>query len=263
MGQYQSEEEMLKNYKSSDYVTPDGYTSDIAVFTIIMEQLEERSTPKATLKLMLIQRAKYDNQGKINVEPEKWALPGGFVQPNETALDGAARELHEETGVNHLHLKHFGVYDTPGRDKRGWIISNAFYAIVPERYLAARQAADDAQEVMLFSIDEINDLPLAFDHDRIIQDAIAMIQKELLQTTVAKEFLPHEFTLEELRQVLLTVTDAPGVKNKSSFFRKAPTLPFIEPAVNEKGEIKKTDRHSYKPTTLYRMTDTTRIPSLF
>ncbi|PEZ80685.1 hypothetical protein CN380_16450 [Bacillus sp. AFS017274] len=79
------------------------------------------------LKLLLIKRATKDKEGSPNVEGDKWALPGGFVN----AYEAAKRELKEETGVAGFHVKHFGVYDRPGRDPTGWIISNAFYAIRP------------------------------------------------------------------------------------------------------------------------------------
>ena len=116
------------------------------------------------LKLMLIKRAESDQKGNPNIEGGKWALPGGFVQPDETAFTAAVRELEEETGVTGLKIKHFGVYDQWGRDKRGWIISNAHYAIVPENLLAKRKAGDDAAEVELFDMDELIHLDLAFDY---------------------------------------------------------------------------------------------------
>lgn len=97
-----------------------------------------------SLKIMLIKRSKFNLEGNVNIESDKWALPGGFVQEYETAFSAAKRELEEETGVNGIHIQHFGVYDQPGRDPRGWIISNAHYAIVPDCLLSNRKANDDA-----------------------------------------------------------------------------------------------------------------------
>lgn len=160
------------------------------------------------------------------------------------------RELKEETGVDNIHLEHFGVYDTPGRDPRGWIISNAHYAIVPERFLSKRKASDDASEVELFSVKEVLNLDLAFDHRKIIEDAIQLIRRKMMETTIAKEFLPEEFTYSELQAVLLTVTDDPAIALDASFARKIKSLPFIEEV---KG--KKTTRTSKRPTQLYRFVD--------
>lgn len=246
-------EEHLK-YDVSKYRTPDGYTSDIAIFTIISTELGPYKPPQKTLKIMLIKRADKTKEGEPNIEGAKWALPGGFIRPEETAYDAAVRELSEETGVNGLRIKHFGVYDKLGRDKRGWIISNAHYAIVPENKLVKRKAADDASEVELFSMDEVFQLDLAFDHRQIIDDAIWFIKKDMSLTTVAKNFLPREFVLSELQGVLLTVLDEPWLKLDSQFFRKAPSLPFIEKVMKD-GEPQKTNRWSKNKAQLYRFND--------
>lgn len=244
-----SNEQALQQYDVKKYRTPDGYTSDIAVFTIVSSH-QEFKPPVMDLKLMLIQRSMTDSEGRPNMEAGKWALPGGFVNPDETAYESARRELMEETGVKDIHLKHYGVYDTPGRDPRGWIISNAHYAIVPEHQLQERKANDDAIEVELFSVKDVLQLDLAFDHRIIIEDAIAVITRELLETTVAQSFLPEQFTYSELQAVLLTVSDDSAITLDAAFARKIKSLPFIEEV---KGE--KTTRTSKKPTQLYRFVD--------
>ncbi|WP_230130966.1 NUDIX domain-containing protein [Bacillus sp. CECT 9360] len=241
----------MPRYDSSKYRTPDGYTTDIAIFTIESFKPAEKVPPEMTLKIMLIKRAAKDNEGNPNYEGDKWALPGGFVQHNETACEAAKRELLEETGITGFHVQHFGVYDTPGRDKRGWIISNAFYAIVPEQYLEKRRANDDAADVSLFDMNEVFSLELAFDHDKIIREAYEIIKKEMVQTTIARNFLPEEFTLSELQRVLLTVGKDSKISSDSIFFAKAPKFPFLEKATDEKGRPKKTNRNSFRPSQLY------------
>ncbi|WP_410772072.1 NUDIX hydrolase [Fontibacillus sp. BL9] len=253
-----SNEQALQQYDVKKYRTPDGYTSDIAVFTILSAKSEMFKPPVMDLKLMLIKRSMTDSEGRPNIEAGKWALPGGFVDPAETAFQSALRELREETGVDDIHLQHFGVYDTPGRDPRGWIISNAHYAIVPEHQLAKRQANDDASEVELFSVQEVLNLDLAFDHAEIISDAISVIRHKLLQSTVAKEFLPAEFTYSELQAVLLTVTKDSAIALDAAFARKIKTLPFIQEITG-----KKTTRTSKKPTQLYRFIDVEANTSLY
>lgn len=185
------------------------------------------------------------------------------VPKRETAYTAAKRELKEETNVEGLHVKHFGVYDEFGRDPRGWMISNAFYAIVPEENIGQREANDDAAEVELFDIDEVFKLDLAFDHRKIIKDALKFIKKEMIQSTVAKNFLPKEFTLSELQRVLLTVGDDPRISNDSVFFTKVPKLPFIEKVTDKEGKPKKTNRNSFRPSQLYSFNDFEIIESIY
>ncbi|KOY83741.1 NUDIX hydrolase [Lysinibacillus macroides] len=265
MAKFRNEEEVLANYDSSKYQTPDGYTADIAIFTIVSEKKEEKAPPNMTLKIMLIKRAAKDAEGNPNIEGGKWALPGGFVDASqrETAYIAAKRELKEETNVEGLHLQHFGVYDKVDRDPRGWMISNAFYAIVPEMFIEQRQANDDAAEVELFGIEEVFTLQLAFDHRQIIADALAFIKRDMIQTTVAKNFLPSEFTLSELQRVLLTVGKDPRIANDSVFFAKAPKLPFIDKVLDREGKPKKTKRNSFRPSQLYTFNDREIVESIY
>ena len=241
-----SNQKALEQYDVSLFRTPDGYTSDIAVFTITSEQVSDYKPPIMTLKLLLIQRALLNAEGDTNIEGGKWALPGGFVQDDESGYEAAKRELKEETGVGSIHIKHFGIYDKPGRDPRGWIITNGHYAIVPENLLSKRRAQDDAAEVELFSLDKVLKLELAFDHEEIIKDAITMITNDLLRTTVAKNFLREKFTYSELQAVLLTVTNDPAIASEQNFARKIKSLPFIQAVPGEK-----TQRTSKSPAQLY------------
>lgn len=102
-----------------------------------------------------------------------WALPGGFVEPRETPQAAARRELAEETGLEWAGpLALVGVYGEPGRDPRGWTVSAVYLALSDE---ASPQVsgADDAAEAAWFAL---GDLPkLAFDHARILHDAVAML----------------------------------------------------------------------------------------
>jgi 8-oxo-dGTP diphosphatase len=244
------------------FTTPDGYTSDIAVFTITSESNGEYKPPIKKLKIMLIKRSEQDHEGNPNSEAGKWALPGGFVRPNETAFQAAERKLTEETGVDGLRMKHFGVYDSPSRDKRGWIISNVHYVIVHEAALKNRRTTFDASDIQLFTMEEAFELNLAFDHRTIIDDALWFIKKDMALTTLAKHFLPEEFVLSELQGVLLTVLDDPSISLDAAFFRKAPTLPFIE-AVTENGKPKKSNAYSKTPAQLYRFNDFQPIVSVY
>lgn len=113
-------------------------------------------------RVLLVQRGNEPFKGR-------WALPGGFVDEGEQVADAAPRELQEETGLELADLELLGVYDTPGRDPRGWTVSAVYLGRVESESEVA--GADDAADARWFSV---ADLPeLAFDHALIVADALA------------------------------------------------------------------------------------------
>ncbi len=119
--------------------------------------------PVENRKLLLIRRRNAPFAGS-------WALPGGFLEANEDLVDGAARELEEETGVRGIPLHQIGAFGKPGRDPRGRVVSIAFWAFLPDAQLVQVSAADDAAEAAWFPVDELPSL--AFDHGEIIAAAL-------------------------------------------------------------------------------------------
>lgn len=112
-------------------------------------------------EVLLIQRSNPPFEGC-------WALPGGFVDEREQVAAAAPRELAEETGLHLRDLRLLGVYDTPGRDPRGWTVSVVYLARIAEREAVA--GADDARDARWFSADALPEL--AFDHGSIVADAL-------------------------------------------------------------------------------------------
>ena len=129
-----TEAEFLADYRPGDYPRP-SVTADVAVF-------RER---ELGVELLLIRRGGHPFLGK-------WALPGGFSEPGETVDETAARELQEETCLTDLPLMPVGFFSQPGRDKRGWTMSEAFAAILPEDG-PSPVAGDDARETGWFTVD--------------------------------------------------------------------------------------------------------------
>lgn len=99
----------------------------------------------------------------------RWALPGGFVEMDETLEASARRELREETGVAVSRLNQFRTFGAPGRDPRGRAISVAFLAVVP-RDEEAVKAGDDAAHAEWVPLSGVR--MLAFDHEGIVKYAV-------------------------------------------------------------------------------------------
>jgi 8-oxo-dGTP diphosphatase len=105
-----------------------------------------------------------------------WAFPGGFVDENEPLEAAARRELREETGLEVPTLKQLQAFGDPGRDPRGWTVTAAFVGRVNRREMKPK-AADDAAEVAWHFADDPP--PLAFDHAKILEVAIAASGKKI------------------------------------------------------------------------------------
>jgi len=107
-----------------------------------------------------------------------WALPGGFVEPNEPLEAAARRELWEETGAEPAHLEQLYTFGDPGRDPRGWTISIAYLAwLGPEEAEHWQlEANSDASEVGWFDLREPP--PLAFDHAQILARAVTRLAEQ-------------------------------------------------------------------------------------
>lgn len=133
-------------------------TTDCVVFT-------KEEEPK----VLLIQRGNEPYKGY-------WAFPGGFMNMEETAEECAVRELKEETGLTVKQIQQIGAYSKVDRDPRGRTVSIAYLAIVDAP--TAVSGMDDAAKAAWFPLASLPDL--AFDHQDIMTDAIALFNKYTL-----------------------------------------------------------------------------------
>jgi 8-oxo-dGTP diphosphatase len=219
---------------------PFAVTVDLAVFTLRADALH----------VLLVERGQEPYAGR-------WALPGGFVQPEESAETAARRELAEETGLSDatgLHLEQLRTYSEPDRDPRMRVVSVAFAALLPDP--PEPHGGSDAAEARWVPYDSAG--PLAFDHDTILADAHERVGAKLEYTCLATAFCPPEFTLGELQQVYETVWGTP--LDRPNFRRKVLATPgFVEPVP---GAARLTGGRG-KPAALYRAgTATTLHPPL-
>ncbi|MFJ8084341.1 NUDIX hydrolase [Streptomyces sp. NPDC096205] len=208
---------------------PFAVTVDLAVLTI----------RDGALHVLLVERGQEPYAGR-------WALPGGFLLPEESAESAARRELAEETGladVSGLHLEQLRTYSEPGRDPRMRVVSVAFTALLPDA--PEPRGGGDAARARWVPYGTAG--PLAFDHDRILADAHDRVGAQLEHGSVATAFCPPEFTLGELQQVYETVWGTP--LDRPNFRRKVLAAPgFVEPVP---GAARLTGGRG-KPAALYR-----------
>ena len=113
-------------------------------------------------KILLIKRRKEPYFGK-------WAVPGGFIEWNETAEEAVVRETREETGVLVRPTRITGVYSSPKRDPRQTVAT----AFLCEYVSGEPKGGDDAEEAKWWPLSKLPEL--AFDHKKIISDALRLV----------------------------------------------------------------------------------------
>ena len=125
-----------------------------------------------------------------------WAFPGGFLNIDESAQQGAKRELFEETGLRDAHIHQFHTFSAVNRDPRERVISIAYYALVR---ISEVKGGDDAAKAQWFPLDSVP--PLAFDHEMMLRMAIKELRCQIHFEPIGLELLPEKFTMTQLRHI--------------------------------------------------------------
>ena len=219
-----------KTYEPSKF-PPFAVTVDVVVLTLA----------DGRLHVLLVQRGVAPFEGM-------WAIPGGFKRPDESLDEAARRELLEETGVDGANLlRQFGAYGDPGRDPRMNVVTIAYLAVLRE--VQGIAGGTDAAAAELVPVSKITNgrIELAFDHRRILRDAVERVRIDLGLTGIATAFVGPTFTLAELRVVYEEVW---GVELDPANFRRS--------VLSEEGWVIPTGRRARpgatggKPAELYR-----------
>jgi len=200
-------------------------TVDVALFTIHSEALAVAVAPR--------DRAPFKGA---------FALIGGYVHVDEDAnLDATARRvLVEKTGMRvPPYLEQLCTFSGADRDPRGWSLSVAYYALVPESELRSQPNAG----VIFAAVDDLPKLP--FDHKRIVKTAVARLRSKGSYSSLPAFLLPEIFSLSELKRAYEQVTGA--TLETSSFRKKIFDQKIVEPVA---GSLR---RGQFRPTQLYRL----------
>lgn len=157
------------------------------------------------IKVLLVKRGQ-EKEASKKAHVGEWALPGGFldVDEDETIADTAVRELKEETGLvlSNKDFKEVGAFSKKHRDPRERVITIAHYALVK---LTEVQADTDAEKAEWLSLSEVP--ALAFDHDKILRDALSCLKKDIHFEPVGFNLLPEIFTLPQLQNLYESILE--------------------------------------------------------
>lgn len=210
----ETEEEFLKKYDPSIYDRP-SVTVDTLIFRLqTIPPISHKHKPQKEFQILLIKRGEHPFK-------DAWAIPGGFVNMDESLEDAAYRELSEETNIQNVYLEQLYTFGDVGRDPRTRVISTSYIALTSNAELHPA-AGDDAKEARWFTIKEGNEAfqlisdddcimyeriggeysckseqRLAFDHFKILQMGIHRIRNKLDYTDILFTLLPASFTLNE------------------------------------------------------------------
>jgi len=194
---------------------------DLVIFTV----------REGALQVLLIERGIPPFQGQ-------WALPGGFVEPDDDLDSAARRELEEETGLRDVYLEQLYTFGDPDRDPRGRTVAVAYYALTPP---GEPRAATDAAKAAWFPASRLP--KLAFDHAKILKSGLERLRAKVGYSTVGFELLPRQFTLPELQSLYEAILERP--LDKRNFRKKVLSLGLL------KAEGQKRAAGAHRPASLY------------
>lgn len=167
-----------------------------------------------------------------------WALPGTFIHPRERLADAVLRSLREKAGVTGRSPQQLHVFDEPGRDARGWVLSVAHVDVLPASALLEPLKNERAEVV---AVEEIHNSELSYDHAQIVGFAVEQVRSRYATTPDPGGLLQSPFTLKDLRLVHESVL---GERLQRDTFRRA-----MEPQLVGTGDI--SDGAKGRPAALF------------
>ncbi len=177
----QTEKQFIENYDIHQYDVPLTMV-DMAIFSIIDNKLN----------VLLVERNIFPEKGKL-------ALPGGFIDKNKDSdLEATAlRKLKQKTGVKLSYLEQVESVGNATRDPRGWSVTILYFALIDSAKLNKKLMSRSYWH----PVDEVKHIALAFDHNLLVQKAVARLRSKTLYTALPMALLPEKFTLTELQTI--------------------------------------------------------------
>lgn len=208
---------VLSNYNKQDKVL-------LAVDCIIF------GFDKEELKILLVQR-------NFEPEKEKWSLIGGFLKKNENLDEAAVRILQHLTGLNQIYMEQVYSFSKVDRDPAERTISVAYYALID----MASHDKELLKQNPIKWFDLKNAPNLIFDHNRMVERAIARLRRRAHDKPIGFELLPQKFTMRQLQKLYEAILD--HKLDKRNFINKFNSLDILI-KLNEK-DMKSSKKGAY------------------
>lgn len=266
---YNSEEEFLKNYDSSIYEKL-SITADILIFSVSDSTHENyRKLNNKHFSVLLVKRDDYPFKNK-------WCLPGGFVNIDETIDDAATRILERETNLKNIYTEQLYTFSNVKRDPRMRVVSTAYLALIDKNMIKDNisknaswfniSIAENKKEIKVTLDNETETLKfvvgktlrekttdrydytiksnddIAFDHPLAIVSGISRLKNKIEYTDIVFNMMPKYFTLGELQKVYETILNK---KLLDPAFRR-----IIASKVEKTNKVKKGEGH--RPSALFK-----------
>ena len=169
---------------------------------------------------------------------EIWMIPGKIILAEESIRESAEKTLKDVAGIKKFsflgQMMTFGEKAQQGKK----IIAVAHMAL--DRYKNFK--TEKPKEIQLFDVKELPEI--AFDHQKLIKDAIKLLKNRFRYSNIATYFLDEEFTLTELQELYTTIMDRNF--DKRNFRKKLLSIEFLEKTGNRQRGV------SNRPAELYR-----------
>lgn len=222
------EKEFLNQYHPEKYA-PISITVDAIIVGVAKDTADNyRKLDRQSLKILLVKRERYPFK-------DCYSLPGGFVGEKETLEDTLKRVLLEKTGLSDIYSEQLYTFGGVERDPRMRIVSCAYISLVD----ISRTSIDGAE---WFAIEEIRNMELAFDHNRIIDEALKRLSGKINYTDIVFHMMPPEFTISELQEVYELIL---GKKLLAAAFRRT-----IADKLEDTGKM--TSNAGHRPSRIFR-----------
>lgn len=222
------EQAFLRQYRPEEYASI-SITVDAIVFGVAKDTVDNyRKLDKQSLKILLVKREHYPYKAY-------YSLPGGFVGEKETFEDTLSRVLLDKTGLSDIYSEQLYTFGSVDRDPRMRIVSCAYISLID-----ANKAQITGAE--WFSFEDACRMTLAFDHNRILEEAVNRLRGKINYTDIVFHMMPPEFTISQLQEVYELIL---GKKLLAAAFRRT-----ISDKLEDTGKL--TANAGHRPSRIFR-----------